>query len=394
MQKYFKTNIDSFTAQKIATRLWESYNDLIFGDGRKIHYKRFGTLNSLEGKSNVSGIWFRDNILYWNGLKIPVQIDYNNPYESMAMQSKIAYCRIIRKYINGKYKFYLQIIFRGIAPPKIDKETGTFKRLMGVGDVGLDIGIQTVAISSNSTVQIYELADKVQNIENEKRRIQHKMDRSRRSMNADNFNEDGTIKEQIGKRTVWVKSKRYLKLQSRLRELYRKQADIRKLQHEIMANNFVALGDRFLVETMNFNGLQKRAKKTEKNEKGRYKRKKRFGKSIAKKAPAMFLEILDRKLKSHGTQLYKIDTKSVKASQYNHVEDNNKKKKLSQRWNYINGKKVQRDMYSAFLIMNVNDDLKTINKEKCDNRYSNFLNLHDLEVQKLTGRENLSSIAI
>ena len=36
MQKHFKDNIDSFTAQKIATTLWKSYDKLFLSD-----YKRF-----------------------------------------------------------------------------------------------------------------------------------------------------------------------------------------------------------------------------------------------------------------------------------------------------------------------------------------------------------------
>jgi transposase len=140
--------------------------------------------------------------------------------------------------------------------------------------------------------------------------------------------------------------------------------------------------------------LQKRAKKTEKDENGRYKRKKRFGKSLANKAPAMFLSILERKLNWYGKPLHKINTWKVKASQYNHVEDSHKKKKLSQRWNDIDGRKIQRDMYSAFLIMNTGKDLETIDAEKCKARYDNFVRLHDAEVIRLTGNRNLSSIAI
>ena len=46
MQKHFKDNIDSFTAQKIATNLWKAYDKLLFGNGNEIHYKRYDTLNS------------------------------------------------------------------------------------------------------------------------------------------------------------------------------------------------------------------------------------------------------------------------------------------------------------------------------------------------------------
>ena len=394
MQKQYKDNIDSFTAQKIATRLWKSYDKLFFGNGKDIHYKKYETLNSLEGKSNSTGIRFRNDMLLWNGLKIPVKINYDNPYEYQAMQNEIAYCRIVRKYVRNKYKFYLQIVFKGVAPTKIDKETGEIKHQLGSGDVGLDIGTQTIAISSNADVKILELADKVQNIENQKRLIQRKLDRSKRAMNPDNFNEDGTIKKQGNKKVKWNKSNHYIKLQNEMKELYRKQADIRKYQHECLANYILSLGENIYVETMNYSGLQKRSTKTEKNDKGKFKRKKRFGKSLANKAPAMLLTIIDRKLRYHDRVLNKIDTYSVKASQYNHIDGQYNKKKLSERWNYFGDTKVQRDMYSAFLIMNVDKDLKGINQQKCNERYNNFLKLHNIEVERLTGQKNLSSIAI
>jgi hypothetical protein len=297
MQKHFKNNIDSFTAQKLATNLWKSYDKLLFGKGKDVHYKRYETLNSLEGKSNNTGIRFKDDVLLWNGLNIQVKIDYNNPYEYQAMQNDIAYCRIVRRFVRSRYKFYLQIIFKGITPTKINKETGGIKHQLGSGDVGLDIGTRTIAISSYTDVKIFELCNRVQNIENQKRLIQRKMNRSKRTMNPDNFNKDGTIKKIGNKKVKWVKSNHYIKLQNKLKELYRKQTDIRKYQHECLSNEIISLGDNIFVETMNFKGLQRRAKKTEKNDKGKFKKKKRFGKSLANKAPAMLLTIIDRKLK-------------------------------------------------------------------------------------------------
>ena len=220
------------------------------------------------------------------------------------------------------------------------------------------------------------------------------MERSRRKTNPNNFNQDGTIKKQGSKKVVWVRSNAYLKLLLRLKELYRKQAAIRKLQHEVLANEILKLGDNIFVETMNFSGLQKRSSQTEKNEDGKFKKKKRFGKSIGNRAPSMLISIIDRKLSYYDKMLNKIDTWSVKASQYNHVEETYKKKKLSQRWNHFGDIKVQRDMYSAFLIMNVEPDLKSVSKTKCEERFENFMKLHDLEVKRLTGCKNLSSIAI
>ncbi|WXR60239.1 transposase [Peptostreptococcaceae bacterium AGR-M142] len=392
MQRFFKKNIDSNTSQKIATYLWKAYEKLLFGDGKQIHYKKYDTLKSLEGKSNKSGIRFKNDTLFWNGLTIQVQINYNNPYEYQAMRCKIKYCKVVRKFVKGRYKFYLQLVLKGVPPTKVNKDTGELKRQVGSGDVGLDIGTQTIAISSKSDVKLYELANRVQNIENEKNKIQRYMDRSKRATNPNNFNKNGTIK--CGVKLKWMFSNKYLKARYKIKELHQKQADIRKLQHEILANEIISLGDNIYVETMNFKGLQKRAKETTVSEKGKINRKKRFGKSLANKAPSMLLTIIDRKLKYHGLSLIKIDTYKVKASSYNHIDQSYNKKKLSQRWNYFKDIKLQRDLYSAFLIMNVNSDLISIDNDKCNTTFDNFYKLHNIEIERLSKLNNLSSIGI
>ena len=394
LQHHFSDNIDARTTRKIALNLWQAYEKFFYGNGGYIHYKKRNSLNSLEGKTNTRGIRFRDDTILWNGLTIPVIIDYNNYYENQALKSEIAYCRIIRRFVRKKYKYYVQIIFKGTPPIKVDNDTGEVKHYIGEGDVGVDIGTSTIAYSSATDVKIIELADKVQDIEDEKRRLLRKMDRSRRATNPDNYNEDGTIKKQGNKKATWNKSNHYIKYQNQLRELYRKQSDVRKYQHECLANEIVSLGDNIYVEKMNFQGLAKKSTKTEKNDKGRFKRKKRFGKSIANRAPSMLLSMIDRKLSYYGKHLIKIDTWDAKASQFNHFDGTYNKKKLSQRWNDFNGIRVQRDLYSAFLIMNVASDLKSFDINKCNERFENFYRLHNLEVERLTGQRNLRSIAI
>ncbi|MGL5641491.1 MAG: hypothetical protein ACRDDM_04435, partial [Paraclostridium sp.] len=151
-QYHFKKNIDSFTAQKLATNLWKSYEKLLFGNGNKIHYKKFDSMFSIEGKSNKTGIRFLDNNLIWLGLKVPVVINKNNQYEVESLKNPISYCRIIRKFVRNKYKYYLQIIFKGVPPVKINLNTGEIKNPIGEGRVGLDIGTQTLAISSEKEV--------------------------------------------------------------------------------------------------------------------------------------------------------------------------------------------------------------------------------------------------
>jgi hypothetical protein len=370
MQKVFKNNIDSFTAQKIASNAWKAFDKLLFGNGEIVHFKKYANgLNSLEGKSNNTGIKYKIDLnrLEWNGLSIPVALNINNEYETSALRNKICYCRVKRKFVRGMYKYILQLVLEGVPPIKINKLTGEIKNDIGVGNCGIDIGTQTVAFITNNDCKLYELAPSVQNIEDEKRRLSRYLDRSRRSSNLCNFNDDGTIKK--GVKLKWAYSNKYIKAKNKLKDLYRKQTDVRNQEHNIMANEILETCDTVLVETMNFKGLQSRAKKTETNDKGKFKKKKRFGKSIANKTPSMFLTILNNKLKSKGGTYLEVNTYKVKASQYNHLSREYNKKKLSQRWNYFDYDdktiKVQRDMYSAFLIKNVNSDLETINNEKC-----------------------------
>jgi len=220
------------------------------------------------------------------------------------------------------------------------------------------------------------------------------MDRSRRATNPENYKEDGTVKKQGNKKVIWNKSKHYMKYQNQLKELYRKQADVRKYQHECLANYILSLGNNIYVEEMNFSGLQKKATKTEKNEKGRFKKKKRFGKSLAKRAPAMLLTIINRKLAYYGLNLIEINTFKAKASQFNHITGEYHKKSLSKRWNDLNGMKIQRDLYSAFLIMNISGDLENFDIEKCNDRFHTFKILHDIEIQRLKNTHTLSSMGI
>ena len=313
----------------------------------------------------------------------------------MAIQNRIKYCRIIRKEIKGKTKFYVQLVMEGIPPIKVNKD-GELKGQIGQGDVGIDIGTKTIAYSSKYDVKLLELAPNVNNIDREIKLIQRKMDRSKRSTNPNKYNDNGTIKK--GNRDKWIYSNNYLKEKSKRKELYRKQSEIRKQDHYKMINELLLLGDKFYVETMNYKGLQKRSKNTTINEKtGRFNKKKRFGKSLANKSPSMFLTMLDNKLKWNGEKLYKIDTFKCKASQYNHFTDDYNKKELKDRWN--NDIEIQRDMYSAFLIMNVNSDLVNINRDKCIETYDNFKILHDIEINRLkelktNGYKLISSMGI
>ncbi|MCB2292620.1 transposase, partial [Clostridium algoriphilum] len=385
IQKHFKENIDSFTSQKMATRCFNAFQQLMLHKCYKVYFKKYAEVNSVEGKSNKTGIRFIDNKLKWNGLEINSNINENDEYAQISLLNKIKYCRITRKFVRGKYKYYIQLILDGVPPIKYNKDTGEVKNIIGKGNVGLDIGTRTLAISSKNEVKLLELCSEIENIDHRKLMLQRKLDRQRRTNNPNNYNDNGTIKHGI--KLIWIKSKKYIKTQNELREVQRKQACIRKQSHEKLASYIITLGNRVLVETMNYKGLQLRSKETTINKNGKFNKKKRFGKSLSNKAPSSFLTILDNKLKWYNTELIKINTYIVKASQYNHIENKYIKKGLSERWNDFGEFKVQRDCYSAFLIMNVKSNLKEIDRELCFKEFDNFKMLHDKEILRLQSSE-------
>ena len=89
-----------------------------------------------------------------------------------------------------------------------------------------------------------------------------------------------------------------------------------------------ALGDELITEPKNASKLMKRAKKTTKNAKGKFNKKKRFGKSIQKRCPGGYQSALQKKFESTGG-IYREVLLNYKASQYDHTVDDYIIKKLS-----------------------------------------------------------------
>ena len=59
------------------------------------------------------------------------------------------------------------------------------------------------------------------------------------------------------------------------------------------------------------------------------------------------------------------------------MDDTYEKKKLSKRYNTIDGRWVQRDLYSAFLLMCSDDTLEHADQKRCARNYKRFLKNHD-----------------
>lgn len=365
--------IPSDVAGKLGIRAWEAYSKVKFAKGAK-HIRLNEELMSFEAKGNA-GIIIRNGILKMGTkqAKIEVPVIYKeDDFEVNALSNTFKYNRITRKKVKNRYKFYVQMIFDGTPPQRESYLTGR---------VGIDIGTSTIATSSHYQTELLELAKNINKNDDKIRVLQRKLDRQRRSNNTDNYNEDGTIK---GGKKQWQDSKRYKQTKNELANIKRKQSEARRLSHKTTANQIVQMGDSFVVEQMSFKGLQVKSKEAKQNEKtGRYQSRKRFGSSISHRAPAMLIEEIHYKAKFQGKTFIKANTYKVKASQLDHVTEEYKKVSLSTRSKEVGGEKVQRDLYSAFLLQHLKDDGETVDTEACKENFDIFLRNQKITMDNL-----------
>ncbi|RBW71254.1 hypothetical protein [Bacillus taeanensis] len=389
VQRKFKEHIGSFEAQKLATRAFQAVEKLHYGKAKNVHFKSWKDDISVENKSNTTGLRYQDGCILWGNqptkknpkpkswICMPIAPKANDAYAHLALMDRTKYVRLLKRDVRGKVRYFVQLIQEGYPPTKHNRKIADDETKR----VGLDIGPSTIAISSEKAVELRELAPGCSMDGKELKRIQRKMDRSKRTTHPHHFDENGRIKKG---RLTWNYSNRYEKLRQKRKELYRKIRVKRKMSHEKLANDILSMGSDIRVETMRFQSLQKRSKKTTRNKKnGKMNCKKRFGQSLANHAPAMLLTIIDRKLGYQGRVVKKIDTYAAKASQFNHITGEYTKKQLSERWNDVGMFRIQRDLYSAFLIENTNETLNSVDVDLCSAQWDRFVELHHREIARL-----------
>lgn len=262
------------------------------------------------------------------------------------LTSKVKYVRILFKLLNGKRRWFAQLINEGIpyhSPANFTK----------LGIVGLDLNVSNIAYVADDKAGLLPFAEGVPTFQKEISRIQSKMQRSQRLANPDNYEPDSMGRK--GRRKVvkkgknkkgrfkWKNSKRYQKLLAQKRELERRKTEYAKSQNRKLVNDILRHGDRIKTENVSVKGWQKR-----------------YGKAIAAKSPGYFQSELKRKVESTGGSFYKFSTRTTALSQ-THLTGERIKKSLSERVHYDqSGIVMHRDLFSAFLSRHIHDDSLSI----------------------------------
>ena len=399
---YADLGITTTILDHLSSSIWRAWDKMLYDyHAKRVSFKKYGELDSFSSRRKVVGgkVYFSGLELHLDTMKLSVKLNgkqgsnakfitmpilYNpkhEDYELWALKGgleSVKVVKVIRRLVRSQYKYYVQLTIEGEKPQK--------GRTLGKGNVGIDLGPTTVAVSGENIASIDKLASKCDNIQKEITRLARKIDRSRRANNPENFNEDGTIKR--GVRLVWNDSKRYKALRKEMAELQRRQAAIRKQQHIDRANALLKEGDTFIVENNQISAWVRKAKETKVNEKtGKIQKKKRFGKSVANHAPAMFVTILENKVKSLGGEVVKVDTQNA-ASQYDFTNDSFEKHELNERSVTLsNGDTHQRDMLAAFNLQHLTAEKKQYDREAMAQHYDRFCELEQTEIERYKNKE-------
>lgn len=327
---FINRHLGTHVCQKIAERAFNAVQKYAFRQAKRVYFKRKGEFVSLEGKNNKTFLTYSIGYVFvGKDLTLKCLMNPKDIWLQESLKNRIKFCRIIQKEVKGKNRFYVQLILEGFPPQKYK---------MGKEEVGLDIGPSTIAMVGESKAELLEFCKEVVYLDKEKRRLQRKLDRQRRSNNPHYFNENGTVRK--GKKR-WVLSNRYIKTRVELRELERKLKETRKHLHGRDTNRVLQLTSSIKTEKLSYKAFQKL-----------------FGKSIGRKAPSLYIFLLKRKILSQGGQFREFPTYSTKLSQTCHC-GKIQKKKLSERWHRCDcGVIAQRDLYSAFLAKHVTSSNK------------------------------------
>ena len=243
-------HLDSHVVQKVATRAFKAVLRVGVGRAGRPRFKGKNQIDSLEGKSNKTGIMWREGQVQWKGLVLqPIYPRKPDPVIEHGLGSRVKVVRIVRRKINGRNRFTVQL------PDHKEKNE------IGEGDVGIDIGPSTIAIVAPETqkAELRQFCGELKSYQKEIRRLQRKLDRQ------------------------WQVSGREKETRRKLSELYRKQAAYRKSLPGNLANHVFSLGNPVKLEKLSYRAFQRR-----------------FGKSVGMRAPGEFVEILRRKAASAG----------------------------------------------------------------------------------------------
>lgn len=374
-RKYFKENTDAPVVQNLSVQVWKALYALMSRQAKAVHPKKQGELRALEGKTNKTSIRFQDGAVFWKGLRLPAYIK-GNTYEREALSQEIRYCRIKRKWIRGRECYYVDLVMCGKCPVRnsgsemVSESNGVYRANVAGEEketsvVGLDLGLRRITAVSDTEIRTFSLPEKDRNLEQRRRELARKMERSRRINHPENYDGSGQIRSGEKK---WHYSNHYRRYREKYRELGRLQRIYREEEQRCLIREIQEMGEVFHAEKLDYQKMKRRNGAV------------RLGRAVEDTAIAGFLNKLEWKLRQNGKNLIYFDPVKTVSARWNHVTEEKEVCSPRSTFRSIDGILIERQTYSAFLMQH--GDVKTgkINAEECRKAFRSFMDIYYLSV--------------
>ena len=355
-KRNYKNYLWIHICQKIATQIYSWISSYCFWNWKEITKKKVFQFNSIEWQNNAT--WLRVIKIKWNYyfsykwfLK---KLSFKDEYQINNFQfENIKYCRVVRKQFRRNYRYYLQLVMKGTSSKK--KKISTMK-------AWVDFWLNAIAlVREDNQCKLFHTWNA--NYHQERiARLQKIISQEYVSLNPECYDETWKIKE-------WVKLKANWKiayLMKIINCLRRKQAKKHNNEINSLVKEILEFAWDLISEEMDFKEMKKSKEY----------------KWLAKIIQFCTPWILKSKLEEN-VELKFVDKYNYRASQYNHVTNEYNKPLLSERTKKIWENSIQRDLYSAYLLLNHKKNLKEIDRKKCIEHFNTFLENHNQLISTL-----------
>lgn len=349
-KKNYETHLWIPICQKIATQIYTWISNYCFWDWKKITKKKEFQFTSIEWKTNTTllRVIKRKWDYYFSYKWFLKKLSFKDTYQLENFNfDNIAYCRLVRRQFRRNYKYYLQLVM---------KDSSSKKRTISKQKAWLDFWLNAIAlVREDNQCKLFHTWNA--NFHQERiAKLQKIVSQEYIALNPDCYDEDWKLKEWVKLKANW-KIAYLMKIISCLR---RKQAKKHKNEINILVKEILEFAWELVSEEMDFNEIKKS------------KEYKNLWKIIQFCTPWLLKSKIEETV-----ELKFVDKYNYKASQYNHLTDEYIKPLLSERTKTIGENIIQRDLYSAYLLLNHNEDLKEINRKKCIDNFNTFLINHN-----------------
>ena len=355
-KRNYEQYLDINTCQKIATQIFRGVYFVAFKQWKSLTKKKEFQFNSIEWKNNV--FWLRCKLInnepFFIYKQFQHKLKFKDEYQLENFDfDNIAYCRLVRRQFRRNYRYYLQLVM---------KWSSTKKKTISKQKAWIDFGLNGIALVRDDN-QCKLLHTWNANFHQERiAKLQKIISKTYQEINPECYDETWKIKE-------WAKLKANWKiayLMKIINCLRRKQAKKHNNEINVLVREILAFAWELISEEMDFNEIKKSKEY----------------RSLWKIIQFCTPWLLKSKLEEN-VELKFVDKYNYRASQYNHLTNEYVKPLLSDRTKKIWDNLIQRDLYSAYLLLNHKEDLKTIDRKKCIENFNTFFEKHNQLIEEL-----------